>query len=160
MACPKAGTTVADRLRERSQPKDNGCIEWVGHTFNGYGMIRVGAKRMRAHRVVWELSHGQIPVDLCVCHRCDNPRCINVDHLFLGTRAENNRDKTDKGRQARGPGHGMRKERHPNAKLTQALVERLRADHNGGTRQRQLASVYGVSQSLVSQIINGKRWSE
>jgi len=75
------------------------CIEWTGarHRF-GYGDLRIGGKLYRAHRLAWEREHGPIPAGMSVLHRCDNPPCYNVDHLFLGTQADNNRDMAAKGR--------------------------------------------------------------
>lgn len=98
---------VAERLSARLIRMPNGCLEWTGYTNDkGYGRIWVGPlgapERMRyAHRVAWELVNGLIPDDLCVLHRCDNPPCANVTHLFLGTRSDNNADMLAKGR------HGM-----------------------------------------------------
>ena len=92
--------SVADRMRARSVAVPSGCIEWIGSGSRGYGAIKIDGVTHRAHRVAWELAHGFIPAGLFVCHRCDNPRCINVEHLFLGTPADNNNDKIAKGRQA------------------------------------------------------------
>lgn len=75
------------------------CHEWMGHRHRkGHGMRYHDGKMRYAHRVAWELAHGPIPPGMCVCHRCDNPRCVRVEHLFLGTVADNNRDMFSKGR--------------------------------------------------------------
>lgn len=75
------------------------CWIWTGTTNElGYGLIHVGQRRVRVHRVSWEIANGPIPEGLCVCHRCDNPRCVRPDHLFLGTQADNLRDMCSKGR--------------------------------------------------------------
>lgn len=78
---------------------------------NGYGVFTVAGRSAAAHRVVWELIYGSIPSGMFVCHHCDTPACCRPDHLFLGTAADNNRDRDQKGRSARGDASGRRK--HP-----------------------------------------------
>lgn len=76
-----------------------GCLEWTGCMNNdGYGRIRIGRKSTSAHRVIWILTFGDIARDIFVCHHCDNRRCINVQHLFLGTNRDNMLDCKRKGR--------------------------------------------------------------
>lgn len=76
------------------------CVEWLGtRKESGYGVVSSGGRKYRAHRVVWTVCRGPIPPGMCVCHRCDNPNCINIDHLFLGTRKDNYDDMVAKGRQ-------------------------------------------------------------
>ena len=79
---------------------DNGCWEWIGGKNNiGYGMFRDGDKMRTAHRVSYELfNNTKIPKYMCVCHTCDNPLCINPNHLWLGTRQDNYKDMVNKGR--------------------------------------------------------------
>ena len=78
------------------------CHEWTrAITSSGYGTRRIGKRQVYAHRYAWEQAHGPIPAGACVCHRCDNPKCIRLDHLFLGTRADNSRDMVEKGRSIR-----------------------------------------------------------
>lgn len=83
------------------------CWPWTGFARRGYGWFydRLGTKKVyrRAHRVAWELVHGDVPAGGVVCHRCDNPLCCNPMHLFVGSHADNVADKMSKGRQARGP---------------------------------------------------------
>ncbi len=84
--------------------KSDGCWLWVGRskTWNGYGVIQHKHRALRAHRVSWEIHNGPIPVGLCVLHRCDTPACVCPDHLFLGTDADNNKDRSLKGRSVTG----------------------------------------------------------
>jgi hypothetical protein len=78
---------------------DRGCWEWDAmRDRKGYGILMSGPKRLRAHRISYEIHFGPIPDGLFILHRCDNPPCVNPAHLFLGTLADNNRDKTAKGR--------------------------------------------------------------
>lgn len=102
-----SGTDTARFLR--SFRRGPGCWEWTAtqHDSDGYGSSFCGGRRLLAHRVAWTLANGPIPDGLHVLHRCDNPRCVNPAHLFLGTQADNNRDLAQKGR------HGR-----PNAKRT------------------------------------------
>jgi hypothetical protein len=135
-----------------------GCHEWQGNRFqSGYGRIKVGGREHRAHRFIWTCAIGPIPEGKLLLHRCDNPPCVRLDHLFLGTNADNMADMVTKGRasknQTRTYASGGT---HHNAKLTDAQVMELRGRYDaGGTSQAALAAEYGVSQALVSQIIRG-----
>lgn len=83
----------------RTKTGQNGCIEWSGCLDrSGYG--RVGVKQIPAHRVAYRLAKGE-PGDMLVCHSCDNPKCVNPDHLWLGTHKDNMSDMTKKGRHAK-----------------------------------------------------------
>lgn len=81
-----------------------GCHEWIACLLpNGYGAIQFKGKKLSAHRVSWELHNGEIPKDMHVLHKCDNRRCVNPDHLFVGTHQDNMKDRNQKGRTASPP---------------------------------------------------------
>jgi len=103
---------LTDRFWRKSAPSPNGCLLWVGaKTAKGYGNFRVSDKYYRAHRLAWQLENGPIPDGMMICHRCDTRDCVNPEHMFLGTAADNNRDTRDKGRTnwSRGDDHYMRR---------------------------------------------------
>jgi hypothetical protein len=144
-------------LRHVSPPNENGCVLWTGAIDDkGYG--RMGVERQSrnrvalAHRVAWELANGPIPDGLNVLHRCDVPPCVAIEHLFLGTTADNIADKMAKGRQARG-------EKAGNAKLTPELVRQIRDRYAaGGISQHKLAKESRTSVANVCLIVNRKHW--
>jgi len=134
----------------------------------GYGRFWLNGKIREAHRVSWELFHGEIPTGLCVLHRCDNPPCVNPAHLFLGTRVDNNRDMFIKGRHARGAANGhytkpeatRRRAQHPRAKVSEADVAAIRAARAEGRRVKDIAAGYKLDRSQVSRISRGVSWKE
>lgn len=92
-------TPLRDRLLSKSAPQDNGCVHFTGSLDDdGYGRLLSRGREHKAHRVAWELEHGRVPSGFVVMHVCDNPTCINVAHLKLGTVGDNNRDRHSKGR--------------------------------------------------------------
>lgn len=103
-----------------------------------------------AHRVAYELAIGPIPEGLCVCHKCDTPACVNPEHLFVGTAADNNRDMTEKGRRSRDTG---------SRKLTDDQVRAIRFLVAAGISRADAARAYDVSRPAVSHICTGKSWA-
>ena len=137
-----------------------GCWNWLGNLSPfGYGRIKVEQKTIRAHRYSWMLKNKKpIPNGMSVCHLCDNPRCVNPDHLFIGNASDNSADCVKKGRQARGEklAHPRPKgENNGNSRLTAVQVERIRLD---ARPQRTIAKDFGVSQPLISKIKRGEMW--
>lgn len=116
------------------------CWEWQGYrSHKGYGQMQINRQVVPTHRVAWELTHGPIPDGLHVLHHCDNPSCVNPNHLFLGTNADNVADKIAKERQPIGTRIG-------NAKLTEEqVIEARQRFAKGGISMASLAREYGIS---------------
>lgn len=151
------------RLTDRLTPNGD-CLEWAGsRNEHGYGSMRVDGKHVKAHRFAWEIENGPIPPGMSVCHKCDNPPCCNVDHLFIGTQGDNGQDMARKGR------HGsvnhrdkwMRGESHSQAVLTISQVRSIRNDLEApGINVSKLARDYGVARSTIRAIRDGKTWKD
>ena len=143
--------TLRDRIESNFIPEPNsGCWIWLGNIQkSGHGRMKVRGATTPVHRAAWEAFRFPVPPGLSVCHSCDVPGCVNPDHLFLGTSADNHADRNRKGRQARG-------ERSGRAKLTAAQVMEIRNDLRSGLK---IAAAYGMGSSQVYRIKNGENWS-
>lgn len=131
------------------------CWEWTGATRRGYGVMGAHRRSLYVHRISWWLAYGEIPDGLFVCHKCDNPKCVNPSHLFLGTTQDNTQDKVNKGRQHRPKG-----ELSGTHKLTQVQVDYIRERYaQGGITQRKLAAEFGVKQQCISRVVKRLRWT-
>jgi hypothetical protein len=155
------GMSLQERFDARwADDTDTGCHNWTAGTNDaGYGMLRAFGVHARAHRVSWMLSRGPIPPGAHVLHKCDNPACVNVEHLFLGDQRINMADKVAKGRQAFGDGHYR-------TRLSEAQIAEMRARYGppraryakrGPVTMTALAREYGCSTSLVCMVVRGKR---
>lgn len=147
------------RLVTHTKLQENGCLEWQGYIGKGgYGNIRVLGRMYRAHRYAYEQIKGPIPAGVLVCHHCDNRKCVNVEHLFLGSHSDNMLDMHSKDRHPKYTFsiNGV----HNRAKLTPSQVDEIRARYKEARRGlgRELALEYGVATSVISRIVNNKLW--
>ena len=134
-----------------------GCKEWVKHcNASGYGVVWMDGKAVGSHRAAWVAANGAIPEGLHVLHRCDNRKCINPDHLFLGTNSDNVADKVSKNRQFRPYAKG---EANRHAKLTTAKAQAIRIWGKTGLSNKKIADKFGVCIMTVSFIRNNKTWT-
>lgn len=146
---------VSVRIAALTSPEPNtGCWLWAGQVDDhGYAVLKMprGPGRSGAPRRVARLVLEPIAPSLCACHRCDNPLCVNPDHLYRGTRADNMHDMARRGRSTRG-------ERSKAAKMSEDGVRWLREQYEGGRTQADLARELGLDQSTVSKAITGDNW--
>lgn len=137
------------------------CWVWTGgRNSDGYGNCHMPIdgrlKSQKAHRAAWRLTRGDIPQGMSVLHRCDNPPCVNPDHLFLGTQADNMRDCREKGRYSHKSGRVG--SHHQNARLKESDIPNIRALRAKGETFKSIAFQYGVSDSTIHNIFNGHTW--
>ena len=134
--------------------KSGDCWVWRGARYKkGYGRFStVGKEGVLASHFAWQLVHGPIPPGMLLCHRCDNPPCVRVDHLFLGTAADNSADMVTKGRQTSG-------EKNGNAVLTDAIVREARRRYGDRTdTMASLAKEYGIKLATMKYAVSGRGW--
>lgn len=147
---------IAERLAAKvSFAEGDNCHYFTGSTRNGYGEIYYNGKRHYAHRVAWELVNGPIPKGQLVCHRCDNPLCCRVSHMFLGSITDNINDMWRKGRGKNAPFE--RGEKQWNSKMVPDQVRDIR---NKATTQSQasIAREYGMSTPGINAIVLRRSW--
>lgn len=153
----RAGAPLTiEYFRDRSVvDPETGCWLWqMARAPNGYGALRYAGSTMRAHRAAFTTASGvNPPRNIDVCHRCDARNCVNPDHLFLGTRAENMADCIAKGRFS--PVPVLSGEASPNSKLTAEQVRSIRRDERS---MRAIARFYGVDRGTISCIKKGLTW--
>lgn len=141
---------AAQRLLARAKMnEETGCLLWQGSKQNGgYGQITYKRRLQTTHRLSWIAHHGPVPDGHYVCHICDNPACIAVEHLFLGTPSQNYRDMRRKGRT------------RYNAKLAVSEVKAIKKRLASGETASRVARDYAVSADQIAAIKNGQAWRE
>lgn len=150
---PKSKIPIEIRFWEYVN-KTDGCWLWTGHKTKGYGAISSSSdKYIAAHRFSWILHNGNIPKGLCVLHRCDNPSCVNPDHLFLGTLKDNTQDMVSKGR-----GHFHLGENHYYSKLKTEDIPFIKLLLENGKTLKVIAGIFNVSQGAIFCIKSGTTW--
>lgn len=130
----------------------NDCWEWKAATRNkseGYGAFWFEGRHHPAHRIAYYIQNGVLATDEVVCHDCDNPKCCNPSHLFLGTLQDNEADKDLKGRRPRG-------DSHVKSKLTSRQVMEIRKIKN--KRRSEIAKEYGVKKCVIDDLLSGRTW--
>lgn len=131
------------------------CWNWKAAKLqDGYGRFGYQGSHSLAHRFAWFLTHGPIPNNRCILHKCDNPACVNPSHLFLGTMLDNSIDMFQKNRQRH-----LKGEYNPVAKLTNEQVKEIKIQLVKGCKQSLLAKKYGVAYPTISHINSGFTWS-
>jgi len=128
------------------------CWNWKGSTIAGYGGISEKGRRLYSHQVAYTIAYGSIPEGMWVLHQCDNRKCCNPSHLWLGTRQDNIDDMVNKDRHSRGERKGK------GAKLTDDKIVEIRKLKELGISQKELAVRFSVNQSTISRICAVKNW--
>lgn len=149
---PRKYPPIEERIAAAIEIGDFGCWVWQMCTDKGYVVVTHLGRTTKAHRASYLVFNGPIPKGAWVLHRCGNKACVNPGHLYLGDRNENAKDAVRMGEQVRG-------ERQGGSKLTAKQVISMRCEHRAGLSQEYLALIYGVTQSNVSNIVNGKTWT-
>ena len=149
--------TPEELFNDNVEKKDaESCWEWKGTLRKcGYGVIWVkdlGERLWQAHRLSWFVHYGSIEKNLFVCHKCDNRRCVNPAHLFLGTPKENNVDRNKKQRDGK-PWLGVKRNDHPRTKVTSERLVELQKLYCSGASAAKLAEMEGLNKNYIFRIL-------
>jgi len=135
--------------------KTESCWEWKSYKDKiGYGVFKIKSITCNAHRFSWTITNGTIDKGQVICHKCDNPSCVNPEHLFIGTQLDNIKDRDNKDRVRNG-------NTHPHAKLNYDLVKLIKELHNNGMSQQNIIKELklDIDNSTLSRVISGKIWA-
>lgn len=150
---------ITQRVIERfwlkvNKQGDNGCWVWTGCLNScGYGALKIGQQTFGAHRVSLAISGKEIPDGLCACHICDNPPCVNPEHLWIGTHKQNMWDSVEKDRH-----HHLRGEQMHIAKLKTPQIHQIRQMGLDGVANAIIAQQFNVHQSTIRKVLDGRTW--
>jgi hypothetical protein len=154
MARPIKGTTFWDRVWLKTRITENNCIEYTGpRDACGYGRINRENKLVRLHRAVWEDKHGAIPEKYEICHTCDNPACININHLYAGTHKQNMMDMIARNRR-----RSFKGSLSPVSKLHENDIPLIRERISKGEKCYAIAREYGVTGEAILAIKHNRTW--
>lgn len=145
---------LIERFNSKYVKDESGCWLWTASVAGkGYGQIKLPGQRKQiyAHRLSYLIHKGEDPGNKQVCHTCDNPRCVNPDHLFIGTAQDNHDDMKNKGRHTYG-------EKSATVKLSENDVKQIKIALKSGMTQMRIAKAFDVSQAEINRINTGKRW--
>lgn len=148
-------------LKKINKNSKNSCWNWKGYINpSGYGEFFCSKKNkhIRAHRLSYSLFKGEIPEGMFVCHTCDNPSCVNPDHLWVGTPKDNVQDMIKKGRGSKPPLH--REEDQHKSKLTKKDVLKIIEIYYKGMSQNKISKIYKVNVSTINIIFRKKSWKK
>lgn len=144
-----------ERFKLSYKIRDDGCWLWAIHCDSkGYGVMGINNKKIMAHRFSYELYVGKIPEKMVVCHKCDNPSCVNPDHLWVGTQRDNIIDMVKKGRSK----HPIGEKNHL-TKLSRDEVINIKCSLLNNVSGNKLAKKYGVTRTSIYKIKNGVSWN-
>lgn len=148
---------IKEKITQNSIVNPNGCIEWQGKlNKKGYGRISFKERRLPIHRASWIVHKGEIPNDLWVLHHCDNPKCVNIDHLYLGTPKDNVRDMDERNRRKAVP--GLKGSECILAKLKEEDIPKIKKMRKQGMSHREIGEIFNVTKGCIGHVLSGLNW--
>jgi len=146
---PRWTKTPKERLLSRIEKQDSGCWKWIGtKNKKGYGMMVYKGRIHASHRVSWQEFYGEIPEGMLICHKCDNPSCVNPDHLFVGSNQDNMDDMKQKGRASKSKDKQKSRRKISREKELE-IIERYKTSN---VTQKSLANEFGIALNHVRRL--------